>query len=176
MDKSTVIRTGVAGAVAAAGLVVGGTAIASADDQPSASSETQSAARGPGGHGGKGGPGIGVRDAAAFAKALDVSEDDLTAAFKAVREDLKGDKSADGDRVAREVRQAALAAALAEELDISPDTVTSALEDLRSDATADRRTKLSERLDTAVDGGDLTDTDKASVLKAFDAGVLGAPR
>lgn len=170
MNKSTVVRTGVAVAVAAAGLVVGGTALASADDQTTTTSETQRESRGPGGHGGKGGAGIGVRDTAAFAEALGVSEDDLKAAFTAVREDLKADKPSESDRADR---QAALVAALATELDLPADTISSALEDLKGDATADRRSALSERLDGAVADGDLTDADTAAVLKAFDAGVLG---
>lgn len=177
MNKSTAIRTGVAGAVAAAGLVAGGTVMASADDDASSGTYAQSEGRGQGGHGGKGG--FGGRDTAAFATALGVSEDDLTAAIKTVREDLKADKDGEivaGGRPERAARQAALAAALAAELDISEDKVTSVLEDLRADATADRRTKLSERLDAAVGAADLTADDKAAVLKAFDAGILGGAR
>lgn len=181
MNKSTVIRTGVAGAVAAAGLVAGGTVMANADDSASSSTSTQTEGRDGGrGEGGRGGAkdGVGVRDTAAFATALGVSEDDLTAALASIRADLKAaradtDEDAEGERPDRSVRQAALASALADELDISEDKVTSALDGLRDDATSDRRSKLTERLDTAVDDADLTEADKAAVLKAFDAGVLG---
>ncbi len=168
MDKNTMMRTGVAGAVAAAGLVVGGVAVASADDEAKSSSRSDGQK---GGH--RGGQGFGVRGTGAVAESLGVSEDKLTAALKAVREDLKGDKSADGERPARGERQAAMAAALATELGISESKVTAALEEQRTERSADQRTALSERLDTAVTAGDLTASDKASVLKAFDAGVLG---
>ena len=40
---------------------------------------------------------------------------------------------------------------------------------------AEHRSDLSDRLDAAVKAGDLTAADKASVLKAFDAGVLDGP-
>ena len=64
---------------------------------------------------------------------------------------------------------------LAEALDLSEEKVAAALEDLRAAHEAEERTALSERLDAAVEAGDLTAADKASVLKAFDAGVLGGP-
>ena len=58
-------------------------------------------------------------------------------------------------------------------LGIDESTVSDALETLRDAAETERRTALGERLDQAVEDGDLTDADKESVLKAFDAGVLG---
>ncbi|MFC7502794.1 hypothetical protein, partial [Nocardioides sp. GCM10030258] len=67
----------------------------------------------------------------------------------------------------------ALAKALADELGLDEAKVADALDTLRDAQKAERRTDLSERLDTAVKDGDLTDADKASVLKAYDAGVLG---
>ncbi|TCI98960.1 hypothetical protein [Aeromicrobium sp. IC_218] len=166
----------------AAGAVTGGilaaTGSATADDTtetPSTSSESTSteAGRGPGGHGG---PGRGL-DTAALAKALGVSEDALSTAWEAVREDTKpdGERGSEPSDDEREARQQELAAALAKELDLTEAKVTAALESVREAAAADRRTDLSERLDDAVDEGDLTTRDKASVLKAYDAGVLGRP-
>ena len=176
MNRNTVIRTGVAGAVAAAGLVVGGVAMANADDSaPAGSYSDGPKGAGPMGDGHRGGPGAGMHDTAAFAKALGVSEAKLTAALKVVRPDVMGDKPAAGERPDPAARETAMAAALAKELGISEAKVTAALTDLRAAGTADRRAELSTRLDTSVKAGDLTAADKASVLKAFDAGVLGGP-
>lgn len=178
MDKQTAIRTGVAGAVAAAGLTVGGLAMANAaTDEPSTTQSAPDKNDRPGGPG-HGGPGRAFGDTAAFAKALGVSEDKLTAALKAIREDQpkssdKTDEKSDGERPDPAARQAALATALAKELGISEAKVTQALKDVRAVEKSDRRAELSTRLDQAVKAGDLTATDKASVLKAFDAGVLG---
>ncbi len=55
--------------------------------------------------------------------------------------------------------------------------MAAALEKVRGEAVAEVRTearaRLVERLDDAVAEGDLTAADKASVLKAFAAGVIG---
>ena len=75
----------------------------------------------------------------------------------------------------RAEREAAFATALAKALGLSEDKVSDALDTVRAAREADRRQELGERLDTAVEDGDLTAADKASVLKAFDAGVLGGP-
>ena len=68
---------------------------------------------------------------------------------------------------------AELAAALAEELGLDAAEVTAALAEVHEARGTEARAALSDRLDEAVDAGDLTAADKASVLKAFDAGVLG---
>lgn len=68
-----------------------------------------------------------------------------------------------------------LGADLAKELGVSETKLADAMEAVHGAAQADRRDHLSERLSDAVDSGDLTDADKASVLKAFDMGVLGGP-
>lgn len=175
-----------AAALLAAGAVAGGATAASlsanaADDTDSGSASASAAAgegRGPGGHG-RGGAHV---DAAALAEALGVSEDELTTALDAVRDEMgpgNGEKPADGERPTppteeeRADRAAAFAKALAEELGIDESKVSDALETLRDAAETERRTALGERLDQAVEDGDLTDADKESVLKAFDAGVLG---
>lgn len=178
MDKQTVIRTGVAGAVAAAGLAVGGVAMATTDDSKGATGTygPRGEGGGPGGPGGHGPGGFGFGpDKAAFAKALGVSEEKLTTALETIREDAKGQRG-EGERPGRDAIKGELVSALAKELGISEEKVQSAVDDLQADAKADRRAKLEERLDEAVTDGDLTDADKASVLKAYDAGVLGPNR
>ncbi|GAB3247984.1 hypothetical protein GCM10027425_04160 [Alteromonas gracilis] len=184
MDKTTIIRTGAAAGVAALGLTIGGISLASADDaasttaSSSATAGTDDAERGPGGPGR--GPGM---DAAALAEALGVDEAKVTAALEAVHDDLhaqREDAEADGERTPpteaeREAMQQQMVTALAEELGVDEAKVTAALEEARSAHEAEHRTELSDRLDEAVTAGDLTAADKASVLKAFDAGVLGGP-
>ena len=182
-----------AAALLAAGAVAGGVTAASlsaqaADDTGSSTGSSSASAGepGPGVPGGPGGPGGhgrgGFVDAAALAKALGVSEDKVSDALDAVREATRPDadsKPADGEQPApptdeeRAEREAAFVAALAEELGLDESKVSDALDTLRAAARAEHRTDLSERLDQAVEDGDLTDADKESVLKAYDAGVLG---
>ncbi|QSR25834.1 hypothetical protein CFH99_09385 [Nocardioides aromaticivorans] len=179
-----------AAALLAAGAVAGGVTAASlsahAADDTGTTSDSSSATAGEPGPGGPGGPGGhgrgGPVDAAALAKALGVSEDKVSDALDAVRDELRPDadsRPADGEQPTpptdeeRAEREAAFVTALAEELGIDEDKVSDALETLRAAARAEHRTELSDRLDQAVEDGDLTAADKASVLKAFDAGVLG---
>lgn len=179
MNKQMMMRSGVAGAIAATGLVVGGVAVASADDEKTSGQTTTQDRQVPGppdGRGGPGGPGAGPGDPAGLAEALGVSEDALAEALSTIREERQGDESqADGERPDPEKKDGEMAADLAEQLDLSEDEVTAALEKVRSAAEEDRRAALSERLDTAVGDGDLTKSDAAAVLKALDAGVLGGP-
>ena len=164
-----------AAALLAAGAVVGGasaTALAAnADDTTDTTGTTSTQSPDPGrpGPGGPGGHGPGL-DSTALAKALGVSEDDLKDALDAVRDELRPDAAE------RAEREAALAKALAEELGLGEAKVSAALEDVRAAHEAERRQDLSDRLDQAVSDGTLTTGDKASVLKAYDAGVLGGPR
>lgn len=99
--------------------------------------------------------------AAALAEKLGVEEGALEDAVAAVRERV------------RENGRDALAAALAEELGIEESAVTEALDELRTERRDEARTSFAERLDAAVEEGTLTEADKESVLKAFDAGILG---
>lgn len=168
-----------AAALLAAGAVAGGvtaaTLTATADEGAPEVTVSADGRPGPGGPGGHGRGGAHV-DTAALAKALGVTEDKLTAALEAVREELKpaaGEKRTPPTDEERADRQAALAKALADELGLDESKVADALDSVRDAHRAERRTDLSERLDTAVKDGDLTDADKASVLKAYDAGVLG---
>ncbi len=184
MNRSTNIRRGVATGIAGAGLAMGGIGIASAADDgaqsdsstPAASSatDTGSAERGQRGRGPGRGHGLGGPD---LAEALGVSETELQSALESVREQLEPSQTrdrstppADGER---EERRGQMIDALAEELDLSAAEVTAAFEELQQGRADERRTALGDRLDEAVSEGDLTAEDRASVLKAFDAGVLG---
>jgi len=171
MNTSTSLRTALAAAVAAAGLTVGGIGLASAADnepEPNTSSTPSRPDHGPGHHGG--GP-----DGTALADALGVTEDELTAALESLRDQLSRpefDRGSPPSETEMDERRAAFAAALAEALGLEEADVTAALEELHDEREAGARTALSDRLDEAVDAGDLTAADKASVLKAFDADVL----
>lgn len=180
MEKQAAVRTAIAAGVAGLGLSFGAMAMATAADdttEPNATAGAPAAGapadgdRGPGRHGGE--------RAAELATALGIDEDKVADALEAVRDELRPDAPADGERPAppteeeRAARETAFANALAEELDLSVDQVTAAIEKVRAAHQAERRTALSERLDAAVEDGDLTAGDKASVLKAYDAGVLG---
>ena len=130
-----------------------------------------------GGH--KGGPGF---DSAALAIALGVDEAKVTAAVTAARESTRPEAPAAGaERTApteaeRAAREKAFATAVAKELGLDEAKVSAALADLREAHQAEHRAELSTRLHAAVTAGTLTAADKASVLKAFDAGVLkGGP-
>lgn len=170
MNTSTVLRTAIAGGVAAAGLSVGGIALANAANEPGTATSVV-------GHDGRGGPGMKMRFGGEdLAEALGVSEEKLADAMEAVHEDLEPAERPAGppSEADRDARRTALAEALAEELDLTEAKVTAALDEVHEAHAAERRTDLSERLDEAVEAGDLTSADKASVLKAYDAGVLMA--
>lgn len=188
-------RTMVAGGVAGLGLAIGGLAVATADDTetpapPESSQGQPDGDRGPGGHHG---PAWAGELAASLAEELGVTEDEVRDAWEAVRDDVRPDRPDRGDRedgfeppsdADLEALQAKVAAALADELDLPQAEVEAALEKVRGEAEqqfedraeewrAEARERLVERLDQAVEDGDLTEADRTSVLKAFDAGVLG---
>ncbi len=183
MNRSLYIRRGVATGIAGAGLAVGGLGIASAaedgapsdDSSPAASPSTDTGApergdrgRGPGGGHGSGGPEL--------AEALGVSETELESALESVREQLEptqSDRSTPPAAGELEERRDQMIDALAEELGLSAAEVTAAFEELQQAHADERRSALADRLEEAVTAGDLTAEDRASVLKAFDAGVLG---
>jgi hypothetical protein len=175
MKKSTAIRTTAAATIAAAGLAVGGVGLASAADEnrlSSGASTTDGGDR----HPRPGGPGM--HDGAELAEALGVSESELEAAWDAVREDVQPsdhDRSTPPTDAERDEMRSQLVAALADELGLTDDEVAAALDEIHDDHEAERRTELSDRLDQAVAAGDLSAADKASVLEAYDAGVLGGP-
>lgn len=179
-----IARIAVAGGITAIGLTLGGVAIANAadstgNDSASTGSSSSSASDGPrfGGH--RGGP-ANIERAALLAERLGLDEEKVADALDAVRDELpRPEKPAAGEErtpptaADREERDAAFAKALAAELDVTTAAVSDALAGIDAERQAGYRTDLSTRLDTAVDAGDLTAADKASVLKAFDAGVLG---
>jgi hypothetical protein len=186
MDRSTLARTGIAGAVAALGLTAGGIAMASADDQaPDTAASSSAHPGGPrdGAHGDRG------QDAKALAAALDLKEATVQKALDAIRDELRPDKAGqptDGTRpepptdAERASHQAAFVTALAKELNVSETEVKAAVAALEKKADAEReehradsRADLKKRLDAAVTAGTLTAADEASVLKAFDAKILG---
>lgn len=176
--------TAAAVTVAGVGIAIGGVGLASADDtstdQESTSasgSATPGEARGHGqGPGGRGGAGLPVAE---LAEALGLDEADVTAALEAIRDESKPEAPAEGEartqpsEADREARQAEMVSALAEELGVSEQEITDALDSVQSENQSEARTGLSDRLDEAVTDGTLTESDKESVLKAFDAGVLG---
>ncbi len=139
--------------------------------------------RGPGGPDGKG-KGMRGIDAASLASKLGVDEAKVTAALAKIHEALRpaaptsGTQGAPTPPTAAEIaaREKAFAAALAKELGVSEAKVTTALTEIRAAHQAEHKAELSTRLDAAVKAGALTASDKASVLKAFDAGALGGPR
>ncbi|NNM46012.1 phage protease [Knoellia koreensis] len=149
-----------------------------APEQSGGSATTDQEGRSPGGPGGpgRGGHGRGM-DAAALASALGLSESKVQTALDSVREQLKpssppaqGTKPTEADRAAHEKAEVA---ALAKALGVSEAKVQAALDKVQAAQKTERRTDLSTRLDTAVKDGKLSAADKESVLKAFDAGVLG---
>ncbi|MFN8097486.1 MAG: hypothetical protein U0Q21_04255 [Dermatophilaceae bacterium] len=120
-------------------------------------------------------------DLSALATALGVDQAKLTAALQKVGQSLhdqyegqehQGTAPTEAERTAR---LDAFATALAKELGIDKAKVTAALTAAQADRRATEKAALTARLDAAVKAGKLTEADKAAVLKAFDAGVLGGP-
>jgi hypothetical protein len=171
MDRSTIVRTGVAGAVAGMGLAVGGVAMANADTPDASGTSTTSTTQQARPDGG--------RLATTLAKQLGLEESVVKKALDSVRDDLKPTKPAEGTRptppteAERTARQAAFVKALAKELDVSEAKVKAALAVAQAEARATERSNLKTKLDAAVKAGTLTEADEASVLKAFDAKVIG---
>ena len=179
-----IVRISVAGGIAAAGLALGGVAMANAADSgTTTATTTTSTAPDQGGVGHRGGPGGPGGDMSAeLADQLGLSTAKVADAFAAIRDDLpKPDRPAAGEKptpptdAQRTAQEKALAKALADELDLTTAKVSAALTAVHAEHEAAHRTDLADRLDAAVKAGDLTASDKASVLKAFDAGVLGGP-
>lgn len=179
MNTSTAARLGIAGLVAGAGLAVGGVALASADT-PSTGSTTSTSARPAGPHGGP------DAQAAVIAEKLGLKQSVVEKALQAVRDDLRPATPQDGEKPTppsdseRAAQQEKLAAALAQELGVSQSKVEAALSAAEKQAEADRtehrtqeRSDLADRLDAAVKKGTISSSDKALVLKAFDADLLG---
>ena len=180
MKKQPLRATGLVAAGVIAGGILAGTLGAQAANQTDAAPANEPAmVRGHHGPGGPGGPGgLGRPGGEDLAKALGVSEEKLQSAFEAIRDDVKpAERNNDGPptKAARDALHDKLTAALAKELGLSEAKVKAAFEKVQKAHAAERRDGLSDRLDSAIKDGKLTKDDKASVLKAFDAGVLGGP-
>jgi hypothetical protein len=170
--KQRLRATGLVAAGVVAGGILAGTLGAQAanqadDDRPGGPAHVRVHFEGPGG----------PRGHADLAKELGVSQKKLDKAFASIRDEVRPAKRPDGPPSEADIKamESKLAAALADKLGLSEAKVAAALEKVRKAHTAEHREALSDRLDTAVKDGKLTDDDKASVLKAFDAGVLGGP-
>lgn len=179
MKKQPMRATALVAAGVVAGGILAGTLAAQAADENNDSTQ-QAAVQEAGHRGGPGGPpGLGgPRDGADLAKALGVSQEKLKDAFDAIRDDVRpsrGKQDGPPSETEREAMKDKLAAALAKELGLSTSKVSAALEKVQKAHATEHREALSDRLDDAVTDGKLTADDKASVLKAFDAGVLGGP-
>ena len=174
MKKQRLRATGLVAAGVVAGEMLAGTLSSQAVDAGGSTADVAPGMVMHAHHRSPGGPGGGED----LAKALGVSEEKLRAAFEAVRDDLKpAERRVDGPPTAadRTARHDKLTSALAKELGLSEAKVEAAFEKVHKAHAAERRDALSDRLDAAVEDGTLTKADKASVLKAFDAGVLGGP-
>ena len=175
MKKQPLRATG----LVAAGVIAGGILTGTLGAQAANESGDAAVAPGPAIVRGHHGPwGVGRAGGEDLAKALGVSEEKLRSAFEAIREDVKpADRRSDGPptKAERDAMHDKLTAALAKELGLSESKVEAAFASVRKEHRAEHRDALSDRLDTAVKNGKLTDDDKASVLKAFDAGILGGP-
>lgn len=153
MQRTTVVRTAVAGAVAGVGLAVGGVAIATADEQPSDAPSATDRDNDPGdsderswGPGHRGWFAGGDRFAEQLAEELGVEQAEVEQALEAVREELEENR---------------------------PDWSGLSPDEIREELRTRMREQLVDRLDDAVEDGTLTEQDRESVLKAFDAGVIG---
>ena len=196
----------IGGTAVAAGLGLGGLAIANAQDSGAPAAATSSSApaadagsSAPGGSSapagssdpgsstpGQGGPGRGDYDgmrgeqAKELAAALGVDEARVTQALTEIRDEQR---SQNGDakpttppsEADRQARRDEMAGKLAEKLGVDKAKVTDALDKAEARHRQQEATRMTSRLDQAVAAGTLTEADKASVLKAVQAGVLGGP-
>lgn len=182
MDRSTLARTGIAGAVAGLGLAVGGVALASAGSTAPEVGMTGTASLDVHHH-----P-VGDHVAEVLAEELGLEEEAVADALRSVHDELRPERLDLSDGTFPEPpteeelaeREAAFVTALADELGVSEAKVSAALDVLKEEADtrgeeirADLRERLAERLDAAVEDGTLTESDKTSVLKAYDAELIG---
>lgn len=188
-----VTRIAVAGGVAGLGLALGGIAIATADDGATGSPSAVASGiqQDPGRGFGHDGP-FGDELATRLAEALGVEQAEVAAALEDLRGELVPERPEWGEGGMPEppteeeldARKSVLAAGLADALGLEQDDVEAALTEIRTDLEAEAedrlgdlraelRPSLVERLDEAVADGTLSEADKTSVLKAYDAGVIG---
>lgn len=194
MASFTKKTAGIAAVAATAVLGLGIAGVARADDQgtstststPTSTSSTDAnrgmgdggrMGHGWGGHMGRGG--LAADIAADLAKKLGIEQSKVEDAIKAVRSDLRANRTpgqppTEADRTARED---ALATALAKKLGIDVAKVKTALSEIRQERQAARfaehQAELTARLDQAVKDGKLTRAEADAVLKAAKAGIIG---
>ena len=182
---SKTLKIAAAGGVAAVAVGIGAGAAMADSTTPTPSSTASSSPSLADGRGGPGAPGghrggPGGMDAAALAQELGLTEAKVSAALEKVRAAQQpSTPPAEGTRpteAERQAREKALVTALAKELGVTEAKVQAALDAIRADHAASHKAELTARLDAAVTAGTLSAADKASVLKAFDAGVLGGGR
>ena len=171
--KSSAIRNTVAATVAAAGLAVGAVGLASADDGQVSTDPSSATRPAPPGSGRR--PGDGRRlQAGRGARRLRVES--------AGRHGRGARGSGPPTATGRLLRPRPTATRSSpswpppspRKLGLSEADVTAALEEVHAAHQAEGRSALSDRLDEAVDADDLAGRGRGgSVLKAFDAGVLG---
>ena len=173
-SKKTAVA--VAAGVLALGAGVGIAGVAAADPTPTPNpTATASGSPSPGTErpGGGGRHGGGFRDGAQLTELADklgVTEDQLSDALRAVREETRS--TTPPTEQSREERDAALAKALAEELKLDEAKVAQALAEIRTARQAERAAALKERLDAAVADGTLTQAEADAVTKAVEQGVI----
>lgn len=193
LTRRTRAVAAIGGTAVAATLGLGGIAMANAQETPdTTTTQSQPAQAGTDqgadaqgqnqnqnqnqGQGEKGGRG--ERMAAELATALGVDEQKVSDALEEIRSENtqaentqeKGTKPTEQDRQARDSE---MASKLAEKLGVDRQKVTDAMTTVRTQHQQQETERLSTSLDQAVSAGTLTEADKASVLKAQQAGVLG---
>lgn len=106
---------------------------------------------------------------ASFAAALGVDEATLRAALAGAHADVRAARPSSGGTQAR----AALVTALATRLGKPETQVRTAFQAFLAAHQVGSRDALTRRLDAAVAAGRITQAERAAILKAYDAGVLG---
>lgn len=188
LTRRTRAVAAIGGTAVAATLGLGGIAMANAQETPDTTTTQSQPAQGTDSQGqnqnqGQGGPrgekgGRGEGMAAELATALGVDEQKVSDALEEIRSENtqaentqeKGTKPTEQDRQARDSE---MASKLAEKLGVDRQKVTDAMTTVRTQHQQQETERLSTSLDQAVSAGTLTEADKASVLKAQQAGVLG---
>jgi hypothetical protein len=133
---------------------------------------------GPGGRHGGMGPGMGMgkgADLSALATKLGVDQTKLEDALRAVRDELKANRTPGQGATKPDpaTMQDQLATKLASKLGIDAAKVKAAIADLRATEQADHQKAFDDRLAKAVTDGTLTQAEADAVKKAAKAGVIG---
>ena len=193
LTRRTRAVAAIGGTAVAATLGLGGIAMANAQETPDTTTTQSQPAQGADAQGqnqnqGQGGPrgekgGRGEGMAAELATALGVDEQKISDALEEIRSENTPDKNTQEKGTQekgttpteqdRQARDSEMASKLAEKLGVDRQKVTDAMTTVRTQHQQQETERLSTSLDQAVSAGTLTEADKASVLKAQQAGVLG---